>query len=121
LEDTSQGIISVKHYKALLLLYASHADLDYSDDERQYIINQVGEEVTAQVEVFFEEKSEFEVLSFLVSNRSQFMPGDDGRERALSLLKSLFKSDGDFSSIELNSLQFLEKMFYSDGSSSIDV
>ena len=107
---------SSQHYIGLLMVYAAHADLRYSDTERVIIIATVGETIALEIEKYFDSKSDFEVLAFLVKNREIYLPGPTGREHALELLMTLFQADGEFTRLEFSSFQFLEKMFYAGSS-----
>ena len=76
----------------------------------------VNETITCEIEKYFEARSEFEILAFLVKHRELYLPGAEGRDKALDLLLTLFKADGEFTRLEFGSFQFLEKMFYSSSS-----
>lgn len=109
--NSSTKSFTTDHYIGLLLVHAAHVDLEYTEVEKQYILSKVGEETLFEVERYYQNTTDYVVLDYLISNRSRFMPGDEGRKETLELLKELFEVDGDYSVLEVNSFEFLGRLF----------
>ncbi len=93
-----------------LLLHASHADLEFTDDEREIIMERVSPDVFEEIYARYEEMGEFEVLQTILDYKGLYYPTIDRKNELMDLLKKQFEADGEVTSLEKNLTIFLEKL-----------
>jgi len=101
---------SFDHYIGFLLLYASHADYEYSMEEKQMIKSKVGKEVLEEVESYFECVPLSDHVLTLMNFRKLYIKTDADRINVQNTLKELWHSDGEFSRPEVISDLFLNNL-----------
>jgi hypothetical protein len=101
---------SAEQFEAYLLIYASYADLEFTDDEKDAVIEQVGFETFQEVYAFFLSLGEYEKLNFIVSCKPLFFETENKKKQLLYLLNEHFKKDGEISKLEVNTLDFLDRL-----------
>jgi hypothetical protein len=97
-------------YKAFALTYAAYIDSDFTVEERESIIHEVGGDRAKMIDRLGKNLSDYECLQLLQKERERFYPGANGKTELLGELKSLFKTDGDFSQLEKVVLHHLERL-----------
>ena len=102
--------VSKEVFQALLLIYASHTDLDFSTKEREQIVNSYGEDTFHSANSLYAQYREYELLKNICDLRHLYYPGSDGKNQILGMIKSHFKADGDFSKLERTQYNFLQMM-----------
>ncbi len=104
-------IIQTKEdYNCFLLLYAAHADYDFSDDERSFIKSKCSIEIFEKILDHFENLSEYARLQVILQNKDQYMACDQDRTNYFDSIKALFNSDGEYSKLEKTLLNFLNHL-----------
>ena len=99
-----------EQFIALLLLYASYADYEYSEEERNHILNFVQPYTLSTVEVLFNRLGEFRQLDLILKLKERFVKTSDERDQLLDLLNSHFHSDGEFTKLESGLYNFLKRL-----------
>ena len=97
-------------FQALLLIYASHTDLEFSNDEKSQIIESLGYDNYEIANVFYGSLREYELLKSICDLRELYYPGVNGKDEILSMVKSHFNVDGEFSKLERTQYNFLRMM-----------
>jgi hypothetical protein len=93
-----------------LLLHASHADLEFTDDEKEVIMERVSPDVFEEIYASYEEMGEFEVLQTILDYKGLYYPTNDRKNELLDLVKQQFHADGVVTSLEKSLMMFLEKL-----------
>lgn len=93
-----------------LMIYASHADMELTDEERALIRGQIDEDRVAHLFEDFNELTDYERIQVIQAYKGLYYPNTERKEEILHRLKSLFQSDGDFSIMERNLLRMLKKI-----------
>ncbi len=109
-DNKSQQEWTYDHFLCLVLLYASYADLEYTKDEKEHILSHVQPDTLKEVETAFDKLGDFEQLNLIMNTKSRFIKTSEDKAQVLHVLKNHFKSDGDYSKLESNLYQFLEKL-----------
>ena len=99
------------HFLCFLLLYASHADYDYSTDEEIHINSLFPNPIYQDANQVFDSQTEYQQLQTILHLKERFITSDKEKADILLLLKDLFRADGHISRPENNLLHFLSKLF----------
>jgi len=102
--------ISKEEYEALLLIYASYTDLDFSGSEKDEIINSLGFDTYEKANAYYGNMREYELLQHLCDLRKLYYPGSEGKDKVLKMVRTHFNADGDFSKLERTQYNFLKMM-----------
>jgi hypothetical protein len=87
-------------FKGLFLLYLTHTDDHFSEDESDYLKSKVSDQTLAQVKSFYRHASDSEILDKLMDGKSSFYPGTQGTEALMREVRDYFESDGVYSQWE---------------------
>lgn len=98
-------------FLALVLIYASHADLQMVDAEIEWIQSQIGEDHFSNALALYEKQSDFQNVQSISQMKDTYFPGEDGTKELQKYLSSLFMADQDFSHLEDLILQALKRLF----------
>ncbi len=101
---------NANEFITFLLLHASHADLEFTDDEKESIMERVSPDVFEQIYASYEEMGEFEILQTILDYKGLYYPTIDRKNELLDLVKKQFQADGVVSSLEKSLMLFLEKL-----------
>lgn len=97
-------------FLTFLLIYASYADMDFSQEEKDAIRSKVSSETFDKMFQIFNGMGDYECLQEIMNYKGLYFPTEDRKREILDEMKELFSSDGDFSSLEKNLLMFLKKL-----------
>lgn len=98
------------HYHAFLLVWAAHADLKVSEEEKLYIKGKVGTDEYHWAEGRFQNLSDFEVIQLISQGRELFYPADIDKTRLQSELRTLFSADHEWNSLEDQLIKAISKV-----------
>ena len=97
-------------FLTFLLLYASMADMQYSDQEREYILSRVEPDTLQEVKKEFDQCKDFECLQIIEAYRARYLDTPDKKSVFLTRIEELFQSDGEYSITENNLFLMLRKL-----------
>ncbi|MEE9374322.1 MAG: hypothetical protein V3V00_14805 [Saprospiraceae bacterium] len=97
-------------FKALLLIYASYTDLEFSSVEKDEIVNLLGHKNFHSANQLYSNFREYELLKNICNFRQLYYPGNEGKDQVLGMVKTHFMADGDFSKLERTQYDFLRMM-----------
>ena len=97
-------------FLAFLLLYASHADLDFSPEEKNKIMKLIPNDDFDNIYKDFINVNDFQALQIILAYKGVYYPTPEQKEELISKLVVQFFSDGNFDPIEQELLHFLEKL-----------
>ncbi len=97
-------------FLAYLLIYASYADLEFSQQEKMIILQTVNEETFKELEQTYLSATDYERLKLILDHKGLYYPTLDQKKELLFKIKKLFEADGEFSRLEKSLSLFLEKL-----------
>lgn len=106
----SELTYSYNEFLGLLLVYVSHVDMDFSEEEKTLIKKKVGEKAFNKVLTDFENMSDFQAFQDILSYKSKYFPTVKQKKAILADMKKLFLADNDYSTLEKETYHFLEKL-----------
>lgn len=97
-------------FRTFLLIHASHADLEFTDDERQAIVDIVSNETFEEIYGQYEEMGEYEIIQTIMDYKGLYYPTLDRKEELLAIIQKQFAADGHISKLEKSLMLFLNKL-----------
>ena len=97
-------------FEALLLIYASHTDFEFSKEEKEKIIFTFGQDNFQVASNLYDNYREYELLKNICDLRNLYYPGPVGKNEVLDFVKNHFMVDGQFSVLEKTQYNFLRMM-----------
>jgi hypothetical protein len=97
-------------FLAFVLLYAAHADIEFSNEERKFIENKVSEEIFDNIYQEFDQLTDFQALELIMSYKDIYFTSEEDKNHLFSELHKLFHVDGDFSQLEKELMVFLDRL-----------
>lgn len=97
-------------FVTFLLIYAAHADVEFTDDERQHITAYAGPAVFEKMEAIFNDNTDIEVLQIIQSFKGVYYPTVAQKDELIARMIVLFEADGDHSHLEKNLTTFLKHL-----------
>jgi len=102
--------LNYQEFLAFVLLYASHVDMEYSEDEKSMVKSLVSEKDYDKLFEEFNNMSDFSALQVIIDHKGLYYPTADRKAELLSKIKELFFADGEYSVMEQEVMHFLEKL-----------
>ena len=96
-----------------LLLFATHADFNFDEQEREYILSKVDEATFERVNRIFEKHNDIQQIDRI---RFYMEKGNYSKADVATLISQvlkLFKADGDYSTLEQNLMIGLKRILKS--------
>ena len=97
-------------FLTFLMIYASHVDLEFSEDEMNNIKKKVSEETYQKMYDQFKSKSDFESLQTILAYKGLYYPTLERKKELLNKVKILFFADGEYTVMERELIHFFEKL-----------
>lgn len=97
-------------FLAFTLIYGAHADMEFSSQEKEEVQKLVTKEKYLDLYNLFNGMSDYKALELIMDYKELYYPTTSQKNDLLDKLENLFKSDGDFSSLEKQLHLFLEKI-----------
>jgi len=97
-------------FLAFLLIYASHADLEFSEEEKSQIKKFVTANEFKKLHAHFDELTDFQVLELILSYKEKYFSTLEEKDRLFLEMKKLFDVDGEYSILEKGLIVFLGKL-----------
>ena len=99
-----------EEFTTFLLLYASHADLDLSEEEEEKMKNRLNLESYNAIKEVYDNSSDYEIIQIIMSYKGVYFPTIDRTRELLDMIKKQFFADGEFSTLEKNAFRVLKKL-----------
>jgi hypothetical protein len=99
-----------REFLTYLLLFATHADFNFAEDERAHILSKVDEETFNHVNRIFEKQNDIQRIDRI---RYYMEKGNYSQADVATLtaeVVKLFKADGDYSNLEHNLMIGLKRI-----------
>ena len=96
--------------ECFLLIYVSHVDIDFSDEEKNRIKSVFGEEVYSKMYTLFDGMSDYKALETILAHKTLYFNDDHSKQALLDSIKIQFFVDGEYTIMEKELHHFLERM-----------
>lgn len=97
-------------FVTFLLIYAAHADVDYSVDEQDFIKGMIDDASYQKIYGAFEGMTDIQVLNTIASYKGKYFPTSTQKQELIAKIEQLFRADGDYSSMEKTLKLFLDHL-----------
>ncbi len=97
-------------FVCFLLIYTSHVDMEFSDEEKESLKNQFSPEIFAKQFAHFESLNDYQALDAILQYKEQYFATPEKKQQLLDTIRSQFFADGEFSDFEKEIYNFLERM-----------
>ena len=97
-------------FLTFVMIYASHVDMDFSDDEMNIIKTKVDDDVFDKMYEEFDKRSDFESLQTILAYKGLYYPTAERKNEILRTIKLQFFADGEYSPMERELMHFFEKL-----------
>jgi len=97
-------------FLAFILLYASAADMQFSEAERDLILQKIDSEHLACVQSEFDKNNDFERINIISSYRQKFYNSPEKKAELLVRIEEIFEVDGAYEQTEHNLFMMLRKL-----------
>jgi len=104
------GNWNLDEFITFLLIHASYADLEYTDEESSLIKKYLSEEDYKEISGAYDDMGEYEITETILSYKGVHYPTVAQKEELLGRMMELFEADGDFSKLEKKLYQFYHKL-----------
>lgn len=101
---------SYNEFLAFLLIYISHVDMEFVDEEKAMIRTKVGEASFEKMCIEFDSMSDYKAYETILAYKGVYYPTNEQKQEIVEKMKDLFHADMDFNIMEKELLHFLEKM-----------
>ncbi|GAA4462771.1 hypothetical protein GCM10023189_39890 [Nibrella saemangeumensis] len=95
---------------ALIMIYASNADLTVTEEEQNLVKRKIGFDHFKTAHAFFESNSDYETLQAILQLKDRFYPGERGKEAIMEYLEELFDSDSEYTGHEQIFQRYLSRL-----------
>lgn len=101
---------SDKDFLAFLMIYASRADTQTTEEEVLWIREKCQVSGFENLMALFNGQSDYQNIQTIQTQRERFYPGEEGKTRITEFLHEFFHSDGKFSLLEQNVMRVLSRL-----------
>ena len=99
-----------EEFLCFLLIYASHVDIEFSEDEKVRLQKTFGQETYQKMFSIFDDMSDYQSLQEILRYKDKYYNTPEKRQEVLDNIKLQFFIDGEYSTMEKEIYQFLEKL-----------
>lgn len=104
------GSWNLDEFITFLLIHASYADFDFSKEEEKVVKSLLSEDDYKEIAEHYEEIGEYKIVETILSYKGLHYPTLAQKREMLGRMVELFKSDGDFSTMEKKLYEFFNKL-----------
>lgn len=99
-----------KDFLAFLMIYASKADTQTTEDEILWIKKKCQVSSFEHILGLYNSQSEFQNIQSIEELREKYYPGEEGKSKLMAFLNEFFQSDGEYSLLEQNVMRILSRL-----------
>ena len=108
MEETTQW--NYDEFKAYILLYAASTDLELTEKEESLILKTISKSSYDKVKTVYDQSNDYEHIQTILSYKGLYFPTAARAQELIDLIIDMFKTDGDFSTLEKNCLLLLKRL-----------
>lgn len=101
---------SFNEFLAFLLIYAAHADIEFSNEEKEFIKDIVSKEIFDSICNEFNQLTDFQALDLILNYKDLYCSTQKEKKYLFEKLNDLFHVDGEFTQLEKELLVFLDRL-----------
>jgi thiosulfate/3-mercaptopyruvate sulfurtransferase len=101
---------SYEEFMCFVMIYASHSDMEFTEDEKSKIIASFGQDMFDRQYAEFNELNDFQALNKILDYKEKYFATEVQKNDLLTKIKAQFFVDG-FSEFEKEIYHFLDKLF----------
>lgn len=87
-------------FMAFMMIYAAYADNFFATEEKDLIIEKVGQKVFEEVHDYYQSLSDMDRIMDIASFRDKYIDTPEKKQMVLDEMEKIFKSDGEFARVE---------------------
>lgn len=103
-------VLTHDEFVTFLLIYAGHVDLKLSEDEIKVIEASTSPSMFFKMNELFDSVSDYRALEIIMAHKEKYCSTEEELNAVLEKTMELFKSDGEFSSLEIVMQDFLRRI-----------
>lgn len=104
------GNWNLDEFITFLLIHASYADFDFTEDEAKEAKSLISEEDFKTISEAYDGMGDYEIVETILSYKGLHYPTTPQRQEMLGRMMQLFNADGDYSTMEQKLYEFLNKL-----------
>lgn len=108
--STENNILNRAEFEIFLMLYASHVDYVYTEEEENYIRSISDPKTYEKIFELFKNTTDYSCLKIILKNKEAHFDNEREKNYYFNLLKKIFEVDGNYSRIEKSFIIFFEKL-----------
>lgn len=101
---------SYNEFLAFLLIYIAHVDMEFSEEEKDFIRLRVGDSTYDKMVLEFEDMTDYQAFQSILDYKGVYYPTPEQKQELLDKMVAIFHADMDFNIMEKGVLQFMERM-----------
>lgn len=103
-------VLTHDEFVTFLLIYAGHVDLKLSEEEIKIIEASTSPSMFFRMKELFENVSDYRALEIIIAHKDKYCKTEEDLNAVLGKTMKLFKSDGEYSSLEIVLQDFLRRI-----------
>lgn len=104
------GNWNLDEFITFLLIHASYADFDFSEDEEKIVKSLLSEEDYQEISSAYDAMGAYQIEETILSYKGLHYPTHAQKQEMLGRMMHLFDADGDFSTMEKKLYAYLDKL-----------
>lgn len=104
------GNWNLDEFITFLLIHASYADLEYSEEESKLIKGILSEKDYTEISNAYDDMGEYDTVETILSYKGIHYPTVPQKQELLGRMMQLFEADGDYSKLEKKLYNFFDKL-----------
>lgn len=104
------GNWNLDEFITFLLLHASYADFDFTDNEKKIVASILSEEDFNEISSVYDSMSDYKAEETILSYKGLHYPTLPQKQEMLGRMTQLFNADGDFSTMEKKLYAYFDKL-----------
>jgi hypothetical protein len=101
---------SYNEFLAFLLIYISNVDMEFSEEEKDYIRVRVGNETYDKMYAEFDTMTDYQAFESILDYKGVYYPTPEQKQELLDKMIAIFNADMEFNIMEKELLRFMERM-----------
>lgn len=101
---------NLKEFTLFLLIHASYADLEFTDDEKEAIEMKYDADTFTRIHGEYNDMGDYERIQTIMNYKGLYFPTVAQKNELLDIVLKQFESDGNYSKLEQSLMLFLENL-----------
>lgn len=101
---------SYDEFICIALLYAANVNEEFTNEEKEAILVNVGKDTYDKMYGIFDKLSDFEALEIIIAHKGIHYPTPTRKQEVLDKIEVIFKADNDYDIVEKEIYRFLTNL-----------